>query len=62
MGNTTWLTNGSNTFEVPLGSPLEKRLLAQGYEPVAPEGDKEPESETVAPEAVSTTTARTKAK
>jgi hypothetical protein len=61
MGNTIWLTNGTNTFEVPLGSPLEKRLLAQGYEECAnpavtaepePEGDKEPEGEPAVAEAV----------
>lgn len=31
-GPTLWLTNGSQTFEVPIGSPLEKRLYSQGYE------------------------------
>ena len=31
-GPTLWLTNGSQTFEVPAGSPLEKRLRGQGYE------------------------------
>lgn len=32
MANTVWLTNGSSTFEVPSGSPLEKRLVREGYE------------------------------
>lgn len=35
-GPTLWLTNGSQTFEVPIGSPLEKRLRGQGYEDCDP--------------------------
>lgn len=34
--NTTWLTNGSKTFDVPLGGPLYKRLLSEGYEECDP--------------------------
>lgn len=44
---TIWLTNGTQTFEVPPGSPIEKRLRADGYEDApdssAPEVPADPE-------------------